>query len=594
MSTGATVAEQLSAGDRENSNGMKADAGLGRYCVGMAVTLCLAALVYCSLAVFWPKFSRAEVFFAECAREMIDGQNFVTPLYHGQPFFDKPILVYWLIIGMFKTFGLSHFGARVPSIISALATVLLTGVAGAALFGRRAGLVAASSLATSFMFLSFASLCMSDMLLVFFDSLSLSLVYLGIQNNKTRDFYWLLAAASMGVAFLTKGPIAVVLPALTALIFLALYKRLSIIKPWHVLVSLLIIVLISFPWFLAVYRKNGSEAIIYFFVHENVQRFAGSSYDAGKPFWYPITSFLFGFAPWSIFVPFALVQFVKSWRAQKSLTALEGPVFLWLWVCISVGFFCFSRGKCDYYTLPAYPAAAMLVAQYLEEQFSKRTVLLKSILAIFALAFLVGSFLTYTLVIYGAESTAAWQVVPLALLVAGVAMLILIARNKLRACYAVSAAGICAAVVSFSATILPVIASMEPIEKYARFLNSASAQTRIGVDKSLHGWIDEISFQTGRHPIKLENAAECAKFFSDPLPAIALISEDRLKELEANRRMNLKVIFKENVITHSLTPGYVIERGGNLRDPVPIVMVADPTFRGVAAPTEVQSKEVGQ
>ncbi len=179
------------------------DIGLGQYLFGLTLLLCLAGLAYCALALFWAKFSRAEVFFAECAREMLATSNFVTPLYHGQPFFDKPILVYWLIISMFKQFGLTHFAARLPSIVAALSTVLITAMAGSSLYGRRAGLISAAMLATSFMFLSFASLCMSDMLLVLFDLLTLVLLYLGIQSEseKGRTSFWALAAFSLGLAF---------------------------------------------------------------------------------------------------------------------------------------------------------------------------------------------------------------------------------------------------------------------------------------------------------------------------------------------------------------------------------------------------------
>src|SRR3990167_6238690 len=96
------------------------------FLVSLLLILCLAASLYVVLAANWLKFSRAEVFFAECAREMLAKSNFVTPLYHGQPFFDKPILMYWLILSTFKTLGVSHLVARLPSILAALGTITAT------------------------------------------------------------------------------------------------------------------------------------------------------------------------------------------------------------------------------------------------------------------------------------------------------------------------------------------------------------------------------------------------------------------------------------------------------------------------------------
>ncbi len=117
-----------------------------QFTIALSLITISAAALYLALAIYSAKFSRAEVFFAECSREMVEAHNYVTPLYHRQPFFDKPILVYWLIIAMFKIFGISHWAARLPSIIAALSSVVVTGLATKDLFGRRAGAIAAAIL----------------------------------------------------------------------------------------------------------------------------------------------------------------------------------------------------------------------------------------------------------------------------------------------------------------------------------------------------------------------------------------------------------------------------------------------------------------
>src|SRR5262249_32690547 len=133
-----------------------------------------------------------------------------------------------------------------------------------------------------------------------------------------------------------------------------------------------------------------------------------------------------------------------------------------------------------------------------------------------------------------------------------------------------------AAVILFSMEILPDIASMEPIEDYVRIVNTTPPQTRIGVEEALHGWIDEISFQTGRHPVTLTGAGEVNGFLSEPSACLVLTSEDKLNQLAVKTRSRLNVLLRANVITHALTPGYVIQHSGNLQDPIPVVMVATP------------------
>src|SRR6185437_3902735 len=175
----------------------------------------------------------------------------------------------------------------------------------------------------------------------------------------------------------TKGPIGIVLPAISFVAFLALTKRLHFIKPLHVIAGAIIAGLIAVPWFFAAYKANGTWALAYFFIRENFQRYAAATYDTHKPVWFMLVSLLTGFLPWSIFLPGALSSFVRKFRGKAGwqpalLSAdIQPKLYLWLWVATVTAFFSFSRGKCDYYVLPVYPAAAALVAIYLSEAAGK-------------------------------------------------------------------------------------------------------------------------------------------------------------------------------------------------------------------------------
>jgi 4-amino-4-deoxy-L-arabinose transferase-like glycosyltransferase len=157
------------------------------------------------------------------------------------------------------------------------------------------------------MYFSFSALCMSDMLLVMFDVLTLTCLYAGMQSEERRGLFWFLASVSLGLAFLTKGPVGIVLPVLSTLAFMTLTGQLKKLKPKYVLTGLITALLIASPWFIAAYNANGWSALVYFFVHENVQRFAGTAYDAHRPAWYTLVSLFTGFAPWSVFLPLAVI-----------------------------------------------------------------------------------------------------------------------------------------------------------------------------------------------------------------------------------------------------------------------------------------------
>src|SRR6185295_11570787 len=61
--------------------------------------------------------------YAQIAREMAASGDFVTPKLHGEPWFEKPILYYWMAAAAFKVMGVSELAARLPSALAGLVGV---------------------------------------------------------------------------------------------------------------------------------------------------------------------------------------------------------------------------------------------------------------------------------------------------------------------------------------------------------------------------------------------------------------------------------------------------------------------------------------
>ena len=70
-------------------------------------------------------FDADEPAYAQAAREMLEGGDWVTPHFNGRPRFDKPILFYWLISLSYRLFGVTEFAVRVWSALAGVALVLL-------------------------------------------------------------------------------------------------------------------------------------------------------------------------------------------------------------------------------------------------------------------------------------------------------------------------------------------------------------------------------------------------------------------------------------------------------------------------------------
>ena len=127
----------------------------------------VAALVLVPFAGFWTYgfFDLDEGFYAAIAREMIRRHEWITPYYNGQPWYEKPILIYWAVKPAMMLFN-SEFGARLPSVLATWATIAL-----AAWFARRrlaagTALIAPLVLASSLLVVGVGRLLLTDPLLV--------------------------------------------------------------------------------------------------------------------------------------------------------------------------------------------------------------------------------------------------------------------------------------------------------------------------------------------------------------------------------------------------------------------------------------------
>ena len=130
------------------------------------VALFLAAA---AVLLFWglgqAPLERAEIYFLDGARSMLERHDLLVPYYRGQPFFDKPPLTYWLMAASFHAFGIGAGAARVVPAVAALSVLMATLWLGSVLFDRRTAWAAALMLATTGAFLGFGRVAMSDMLL---------------------------------------------------------------------------------------------------------------------------------------------------------------------------------------------------------------------------------------------------------------------------------------------------------------------------------------------------------------------------------------------------------------------------------------------
>jgi len=310
---------------------------------------------------------RAEIYFLDAARAMVERADWLVPYYRGEPFYDKPPLTYWLLAASFEAFGPSLFAGRLVAALLALLTLLATYLATKRLVarddegressaGRTAAFFATAILATSYAFVSFARLTMSDMLLTLLTLLA-GVLYLR-SENESKPRLLLICGAILGLGFLTKGPIAwVYFGALLAGVALMERRLPRIFSPAGLLGTALAVG-IGLSWFFLVYLREGIEPLKWFFLRENLQRFVAPTYDADQPFWYYFLIYAVEGLPWSILaVPAAIFAFQKT--SPRLLRILL------VWSLLMLVPLSLSRGKIDYYLLPLLPPLSIVIGAYL-------------------------------------------------------------------------------------------------------------------------------------------------------------------------------------------------------------------------------------
>ncbi|MGV3486038.1 MAG: dolichol-phosphate mannosyltransferase, partial [Planctomycetaceae bacterium] len=162
---------------------------------------------------------------------------------------------------------------------------------------------------------------------------------------------------------LTKGPVAIVLwlPPVFAMSWLS--ETHAKLRGRHYGLIGLVVAVIAGPWLVMVHQRDPSFLIEFFYRH-NVARFAGEFHP--KPWWFFVPVLLVAGHPWS-FLAIPYVGFVvgRPGRSRARRTPEVGYLLLWSGWCVL--FFSLSRCKLPTYVLPAAPAFALMVAQYLNE-----------------------------------------------------------------------------------------------------------------------------------------------------------------------------------------------------------------------------------
>ena len=328
----------------------------------------IAALVLGYLAVYLvnldtrPLARMDEFRYSEIAREMLASNNWVAPRLNGMRYFEKPVLGYWVGAAAIELFGENNFASRLPSALAAGLTALFIGFLGTRLWRDRAtGMLAAFIYLTSLGVFAIGTINTLDSLLTLWLTVTIGGYLWAWQETvaRRRRLLKLAIGISCGLAFLTKGFLALVVPLIVVVPFLAWRRQ------WKELFTGLwlpfgLAFVVAVPWALLIHQQE-PDFWRYFFWEEHIRRFAADNAQHSNPFWFFFAALPAMALPWTFLFPAA----VAGLRRQTQDKAVVG--FVALWAVMPFLFYSIARGKLLPYILPCFPPLALLMAAGVRE-----------------------------------------------------------------------------------------------------------------------------------------------------------------------------------------------------------------------------------
>ncbi|MCC6403411.1 MAG: glycosyltransferase family 39 protein [Fimbriimonadaceae bacterium] len=313
-------------------------------------------------------FDLDEGFYAAVVSDMLRRGDWITPTYNGVPWFEKPILAYWLAMPSVLALG-PEWGPRLPSVLCTLLTAWMLSRFALQEYGKAAGQVVPIVYCSSLLPLGLGRMMMTDAPLVAAMTGGLLATWGSVTGARgSLALSRSLAGLAIGLAVLAKGPVGLVL--FTGILILLAWvdteARPRLARGWWWFLSVFLAVVSA--WYVPCFLANGQAFVQEFLIEQNVGRFTGGDRSHSVPPWahpvyYPVI-LAAGLLP---FWPFVARKFLR--REQRA----DG--FLLVWAVVVLAFFTMSGTKLPHYVLPAAPPLAVLIgralASKLEAGFSR-------------------------------------------------------------------------------------------------------------------------------------------------------------------------------------------------------------------------------
>jgi 4-amino-4-deoxy-L-arabinose transferase-like glycosyltransferase len=302
--------------------------------------------------------------YAGMSMEMLQKKSFLHLYDRGQPYLDKPPLIFWLSSLSFRLFGISNFTFKLPSFLFSILGVYSVYRIGKLWFTKETGIRAALIIASCQTWFLFNNDVRTDTLLT--ASVIFAVWHLSAYMRQGGFWHFMGAFVGIGLAMLAKGPIGLMVPVFAFGTEILLKRNWKMIFRPEWLAGLCIIVLMLSPMVIGLYQQWGMKGVRFYFWTQSFGRITGENVWANdaSPFYF-LHNFLWAFLPWTFYFIFAFALELKQLWLNKFRIPQQQEGFLFGGFLITFVALSLSHYKLPHYIFVTMPFAALLTAKHL-------------------------------------------------------------------------------------------------------------------------------------------------------------------------------------------------------------------------------------
>ena len=300
--------------------------------------------------------------YAYIAKEISENNHWFRLTIMGEPYNQKPQLLFWLSAISFKIFGTSNFTYKLPIFLYSLLGCFFTFKLGESLYNKKTGLITALISLLSVIFLLYNMDIHTDTVLFTNTALSLWMLHKYLKHGKIP--FLIGSGVALGLSVLTKGTFGVFMPFVSAVAYLLSKRKFSKLLIRDFFIGVLIILAVSLAAIIPFYAENGFKGVWFFLWGNNFGRIAGRYGGVSTDYFFYIHNILYLTLPWGIFLLSGMFYFTRD-LIRKKFTPDDHFVFwgfAFFFLLLSI-----SKNKLPNYIISALPLLSIIASKGWEE-----------------------------------------------------------------------------------------------------------------------------------------------------------------------------------------------------------------------------------